>query len=122
MLSPTRTVTMRRGSGRRRRKAVAAATSGGETTAPSANAEAHGSPRTTRCATQATAAMVNSTCPTPSDKMGRRLARTSRYDARSDARYRSGGVENKEDNCGADVAAGRPGARAGDTPAVPEHR
>src|SRR2546426_23576 len=43
MLSPSRIVTTRRGISSRRRNAVAAATSGGETTAPSANADAHAS-------------------------------------------------------------------------------
>src|SRR5213594_3645951 len=51
----------------------AAATSGGETTAPSANAEAQGSPGTARCATQATTSVANRTCPTPSDRIGRKL-------------------------------------------------
>ncbi len=86
MLSPSRIVTMRRGIGRRRRNAAAAATSGGDTTAPSANADAHGSPGTAKRATQATAAVANSTCPTPSKRMGRRLARTARKDASNEAR------------------------------------
>src|SRR5438552_13519059 len=51
-LSPSRIVTTRRGIGSRRRNAVAAATSGGETTAPSANADAHGRPGIALCATQ----------------------------------------------------------------------
>jgi len=78
MLSPSRMVTTRRGSGSRRMNAVAAATSGGETTAPSANAEAQGSSGIAWCATQATTIVANSTCPTPSDRIGRKLARTSR--------------------------------------------
>src|SRR5438132_9666300 len=53
MLSPSRIVTTRRGIGSRRRNAVAAATSGGETTAPSANADAHGRPGIALLATQA---------------------------------------------------------------------
>src|SRR5216684_2492915 len=78
MLSPSRIVTARRGIGSRRRNAVAAATSGGETTAPSANADAHGRPGIALCATQAITIVANTTCPTPRDRMGRKLARTSR--------------------------------------------
>ena len=57
---------------------VAAATSGGDTTAPSANADAQGKPGIAWCATQAITLVANTTCPTPSDRIGRKLARTSR--------------------------------------------
>src|SRR3989454_2103492 len=116
MLSPSRIVTRRRGSGRRLRKAVAAATSGGDTTAPRANADAQGNPGTARRATQATTAVTNSTWPTPSNRIGRRLARTSRYNAKSDARYNRGGMNTRNTSCGSNTTAGSPGTRATSSP------
>src|SRR3989454_836440 len=116
MLSPSRIVTRRRGSGRRLRKVVAAATSGGDTTAPRANADAQGNPGTARRATQATTAVTNSTWPTPSNRIGRRLARTSRYDAKSDARYNRGGMNTRNTSCGSNCTAGSPGTRATSSP------
>src|SRR3989475_9295498 len=116
ILSPSRMVTMRRGSGSRRRNAVAAATSSGETTAPRANAEAHGIPGTARCATQATATVANRTCPTPKRRIGRRFARTSRYEANNDARNRRGGIKTKNTSCGSNWTAGSPGSNATSTP------
>src|SRR6266568_8951686 len=116
MLSPSSIVAERRVIGSRLRNAVAAATSGGETTAPSTNADAHGRPGTTRCATQATARVANSTCPIPSDRIGRTLARTSRYEAKSDARYKSGGMNTRNTSCGSNWTAGRPGTKATSSP------
>src|SRR3989442_1748082 len=118
MLSPSRIVTSCRGTGRRLRNAVAAATSGGETTAPSTNAAAHGSPGIARCATQATTTVTNSTCPTPSDRIGRRLARTSRYDASNDARYSSGGENTRDTNFGSQLTA-RPAGTTGNEELAP---
>src|SRR5437879_12363468 len=65
MLSPSRIVTRRRGSGRRLRQDVAAATSGGDTTAPRANADAPGNTGTARDAHQATTAATDRHEPEP---------------------------------------------------------
>src|SRR6267143_802184 len=80
------------------------------------NAAAHGSPGIARCATHATTTVTNSTCPTPSDRIGRRLARTSRYDASNDARYSSGGMNTRNTSCGSNWTVGRPGTRATNSP------
>ena len=69
---------MRRGTPSRWTIAVAATASGGETIAPSAKAAAaHGSPMS-QWAAAATRAVVNSTSPTASREIGRRLLLKSR--------------------------------------------
>ena len=65
--------------------AVAAIGSVGETTAPSTNAAAHGSPGTISCATTATTTIVSRTRPTASSPTGRRFARRSRSEVKNAA-------------------------------------
>src|SRR6476619_7630154 len=61
--SPSRIVTMPRGSPIRRATAVAATASGGATTAPIANAAGQSTPGRTRCTTSATPTVVKTTRP-----------------------------------------------------------
>ena len=68
---------MRRGSCIRRTIDSGATASGGETIAPSTNPTGHGRP-SSQCADAATATVVNTTQPTASNEMGRRLKRNSR--------------------------------------------
>ena len=65
--------------------AVAAIGSVGETTAPSTNAAAHGSPGTIACATTATTTIVRRTRPTASSPTGRRFERRSRSEVKNAA-------------------------------------
>ena len=75
--SPSRIVTIRRGSPIRRPIAVAATASGGATTAPIARAIAQETPGSSRCATSPTPNVVNATSPTDSSRIGRLLTRKS---------------------------------------------
>ena len=89
--SPSRIVTIRRGSPIRRPIAVAATASGGATTAPIARAIGHETPGSSRCATSPTPNVVNATSPTDSSRIGRRLARKSTSEVPCAAAYSSGG-------------------------------
>ncbi len=77
-LSPARIVITRRGSPSRRPTAIEATASGGATTAPSTSAAAHPSPGSSHQVTTPTTAVVNTTSPTASRLIGRRLARKPR--------------------------------------------
>ncbi len=79
-LSPSTTVTIRRGTPTRRMIDVAATGSVGETIAPSANAIAHGIPSINSCAITATAHVVASTSPIEVREIARASARRSRHD------------------------------------------
>ena len=89
--SPSRIVTIRRGSPIRRPIAVAATASGGATTAPIASAIAHETPGSSRCATSPTPNVVNATSPTDSSRIGRRLALKSTSEVPCAAAYSRGG-------------------------------
>src|SRR5581483_6594580 len=81
-LSPSSTVTIRRGTPRLCVIAVAATAPGGETIAPKANAAATGRPAM-ECAIQPTTTVVNSTSPIASRLIGRILAEKSRQEVNS---------------------------------------
>ena len=89
--SPSRIVTTRRGSPIRRPIAVEATASGGATTAPIASASAQEMPGIIQCTTTPTPAVVKSTSPTDSSRIGRRLTLKSTSDVFSAAAYSSGG-------------------------------
>ena len=72
--SPSSTVTIGRGNPILRAMAVAATASGGATTAPMASDTGQVTSGSSRCTTAATPAMVNSTSPTESSRIGRRCA------------------------------------------------
>ncbi len=72
--SPSRIVTTRRGSPIRRPMAVAATASGGETTAPIAKEAPHEMPGRTAWTSAPMPTVVNTTRPTESSRMARRLA------------------------------------------------
>ena len=90
-LSPSSTVTSRRGRCNRPAIAVTATVSVGATTAPNANAAASVSDGTTHQVANPTTTTVNTTSPTESRRMPSRLARTSTKDVWMDAANRSGG-------------------------------
>ena len=77
--------TVRRGTSSRRMIWVAASGSVGDTTAPRANAAAHGIPSTSSWATNATAHMVNSTSPIELTRIGRASLRSARRSAKKAA-------------------------------------
>ena len=81
-LSPSRIVTMRRGTPSRRTIEVAATASGGETIAPKANAAAHGRSGTRYLSTAATITVVKITSPTERSRIGRRFALKSRIEVK----------------------------------------
>ena len=72
--SPSRIVTTRRGSPIRRPMAVAATASGGATTAPMANDAGQPRSGSIACTSTPTPRVVNTTSPTDSSRIGRRLA------------------------------------------------
>ena len=72
--SPSRMVTIRRGSPIRRPIEVAATASGGATTAPIANAAHQSMPGSNACTSQPTPRVVKTTRPTLSSRIERRLA------------------------------------------------
>lgn len=74
-LSPTSTVTVRRGRPRRCATLTAATASGGATIAPSTHAAASGSPGTRRDAAYPTANVVNSTSPIDSSPIDHAFSR-----------------------------------------------
>jgi len=81
-LSPSRIVTIRRGTPSRRKIAVAATASGGATIAPSANAAGQPTPGTSAWTTAATTAAVTRTSATASNAIFRAFARMSRIDVK----------------------------------------
>ena len=83
--SPSRIVTIRRGSPIRRPIAVAATASGGATTAPIASESPQDRSGTSQCAIAPTPRVVATTRPTESSRMGRRLALKSMSEVFSDA-------------------------------------
>jgi hypothetical protein len=72
--SPSRIVTIRRGSPIRRPIVVAATASGGATTAPIARAAHQSMPGSIACTSHPTPNVVNATSPTLSSRIERRLA------------------------------------------------
>ena len=84
-LSPSTTVTTRRGMPSRLAIDVAAIGSVGETIAPRTNAAGHDRPSTTACATTATATVVATTSPTASCEIARTFARRSRSEVKNAA-------------------------------------
>ena len=84
-LSPSRMVTIRRGTLSRCAIAVAATASVGETIAPSTNAVPQLIPPMAAWATTATVTIVASTSPIASRDIGRRFARMSRSDEKNAA-------------------------------------
>jgi hypothetical protein len=70
-------IRMRRGIPMRRAIESGATASGGDTIAPSTKPTGHGSP-ISECAAPATATVVNTTHPTASSEIGRKLKRNSR--------------------------------------------
>ena len=117
-LSPSSTVTIRRGMGRRWRTEAAATASGGATTAPSAMAAAQGSSGRMSLITTATQAVVNSTQPTASSRMGRRLKRNSRQSVRQALAWRRGGRKKASASVGSSETRGRPGMKASAMPPI----
>jgi hypothetical protein len=84
-LSPSTTVTIRRGTPSLRAMDVAASASVGATTAPSTNAAAHGRPGISAWATPATAKVVSTTSPTASSAIGRQALNSSRSEVKNAA-------------------------------------
>src|SRR4029453_16059616 len=107
--SPSSTVTIPRGSPIRRPIAVAATASGGATTAPMANAAHHGSVGSSRCTSAPTPSVVNTTSPTDSSRIGRRLALKSTSEGFSDAEYSNGGSSPTSTTSGASCTSGTNG-------------
>src|ERR687898_2575323 len=107
-LSPSRIVTMRRGTPRRWATEVAAMASVGETMAPSTKAAPQGSP-TTVWATEATTKVVISTSPTASGVIGLTLALKSRQLVKSAETYSKGGKNNRNTSSGSSSTGGSPG-------------
>ena len=89
--------------GRRCSTAEAATASGGATMAPNATAAAQGRPGISSLATAAMNTAVNSTQPTASSRIGRRLERKARQSVRQALPISSGGSS---------VTEGRPGMKA----------
>ena len=83
--SPPRMVTSRRGRPSLPAIWVAATESGGDTMAPRAKATAQLMPPTREWMTTATDAMVATTSPTASNRMGRQWVRSSRAEVSSEA-------------------------------------
>jgi hypothetical protein len=107
-LSPSRIVTMRRGTPRRWATAVAAMASVGETIAPRTKAAAHGIPVTV-WTTAPTTKVVISTSPTASSEIALMLARKSRHEVKIAETYKSGGKNNKNTSSGSSITGGSPG-------------
>ena len=114
--SPSRIVTMRRGSPIRRPMAVAATASGGATTAPIANASGHPRSGSNRWTTTATPAAVNTTSPTDSSRIGRRLAVKSTREVCTAAAYSSGGSSPSSTTSGSRWISGITGRNDPATP------
>ena len=109
-LSPSRTVTIRRGTPSPSAIAVAATGSVGETIAPRTKASGHESP-ITRCATPATMTVVSATKPTERSPMGRMFALRSRKEEKNAATNKSGGRKISNTSSGASSTSGTPGIK-----------
>src|ERR671916_1808927 len=107
-LSPSKTVTMRRGTPRRWATVVAAMASVGETIAPSTNAAAQGR-SVTVWTTAATTRVVISTSPTASSEIALTFARKSRHEVKSAETYSKGGKNNKNTSSGSSSTDGNCG-------------
>src|SRR5215208_7026512 len=94
-LSPSRIVTLRRGTPRRWATVVAAMASVGETIAPRTKAAAHGR-GVTAWTTAATTKVVISTSPTASSVIALTFARKSRHEVKIAETYSKGGKNNKK--------------------------
>src|ERR1039458_3074416 len=107
--------TMRLGSCILRAMASGATASGGETIAPNTKPTGHGRPRNQWLAA-AVASVVNTTQPTASNEMGRRLNRNSRQLMATADEEITGGNTRRSTNSGASLTVGSPGASARITP------
>ena len=116
-LSPSRIVTIRRGTPSRWKIDVAATASGGATIAPRVSAAARPMPGIMAFATRPTASVVNSTRPTARRRIGRAFARKSRIGVKYAAANRMGGRNRAKTRSGWSSMRGRPGTRPRATPA-----
>ena len=107
---------MRRGSPIRRATAVAATASGGATTAPIANDTGHEMPGISACTIAPTPRVVNTTRPTESSRMARRLALKSTREVWIAAAYSSGGSSPNSTTSGSRWISGTPGTYDAATP------
>jgi hypothetical protein len=107
-LSPSRIVTMRRGTPRRWATVVAAIASVGETIAPRTKAAAHGSPATA-CTTAATTKVVINTRPTARSEIALTFARKSRHEVKIAETYSKGGKNKRKTSSGSSSTGGSPG-------------
>ena len=114
--SPSRIVTIRRGSPILRATAVAATASGGATTAPIANDTGHEMPGISACTIAPTPRVVNTTRPTESSRMARRLALKSTREVWIAAAYSSGGSSPNSTTSGSRWISGTPGTYDAATP------
>ena len=114
--SPSRIVTIRRGSPIRRAIAVAATASGGATTAPMASEIGHEMPGMRACTMAPTPKVVNTTRPTESSRIARRLALKSTSEVWIAAAYKSGGSRPSSTISGSRWISGTPGRYDAATP------
>ena len=114
--SPSRIVTIRRGKPIRRAIAVAATASGGATTAPIAKEIGQEIPGIIECTIQATPTVVNTTSPTDSSRIGRRLALKSTSEVWMAAAYNSGGSSPRRTTSGSRWISGTVGRYDATTP------
>ncbi len=117
-LSPSRMVTICRGSRSRCAIAVAAMASGGETIAPSTRATGHAIPGTSAWTAAATAVVVAMTSPTARSVIEKRFVRKSRHEVKYPAAYRMGGRKSRKTICGSSVTCGRDGTNPSPIPAT----
>ena len=99
-----------------RATAVAATASGGATTAPIANDTGHEMPGISACTMAPTPRVVNTTRPTESSKMARRLALKSTSEVWIAAAYSSGGSSPSSTTSGSRWISGTPGTYDAATP------
>ena len=109
-LSPSSTLTIRRGAPTRRMIAVAAAGSVGATIAPRAKDIAHGSPISS-CPMTATTAAVARTSPIADSEMTRASSRSARRSTKKAEEYSSGGRKTSRTRSGSSWTWGIPGTR-----------
>src|SRR4051794_20312798 len=114
--SPSRIVTILRGRPIRRPIVVAATASGGATTAPIASATHQSIPGSSACTSRPMPKVVNTTRPTLSRRMGRRLALKSTSDVWIAAAYSSGGSSPSRTTSELRWTVGRPGTYDAATP------
>ena len=114
--SPSRMVTTLRGSPMRRAMAVAATASGGATTAPIANEIGQEMSGIKACTMTPTPRVVNTTRPTDSSRIARRLALKSTSEVWIAAAYSSGGSSPNSTTSGSRWISGTPGKYEPATP------